>query len=116
MRRILWAAALVAAACDGTDDVEGTRGPCASGGQLLGDPACFGVASAEDACWKLVDCGVILLLDVDGNLWDWDRCVDHLEGLPDAVARVAIACVGAASCDQLATRGFGERPDCLEYR
>ena len=120
MRRCLAAAAALAlfafAGCDGTD---GTRGPCAAGGQVLDDPSCQAVETVEDACWKLVECGVLPLDSEDGN--DWGDCVDELEFMRAHNRELALVCVDTASCDQLAVRGspnpgFGEWPDCLELR
>lgn len=114
MRRTLLCALLVCGACDDGMPTEGTRGPCAAGGQVLDDPRCFAVETPEDACWKLVDCGVILLLnDADPNAFDWDNCVARIEGMQSNDQRFALACVEAASCDQL-DDGGGD-PDCLEH-
>jgi hypothetical protein len=111
------AAALVAAACDSTGSADGARGPCAGGGQILGD--CGEVETPEDACWKIVECGVFPV-DAEGDRLDWGRCVDHIESYDDDNQAVVIACVAASSCDALyvndAPDNPYEWPDCLEYR
>jgi len=105
-------AAAVLSACDHDGVLDGTRGPCAAGGQVLGD--CPVVETAEDACWKLVQCAVLPVDDEqDPYRRDWGTCVDRIEEMRALDAEVAIACVDAASCDQLATGD--EWPDCLEY-
>jgi hypothetical protein len=111
-------AALLLVACDGVDPADGSRSPCAAGGHVLGEASCGSVDTAEDACWKLVGCGVMPIDDPDGR--DWGDCVDRIEGLDAATQDVAIACVRLASCEQLIARGGPdapwEWPDCLEYR
>ncbi len=121
MRSIAWAALAVwlgAAGCDDTGSVDGTRGPCAAGGQVLGcDDE---VATIEDACWKLVQCGEIPVDHVNEGGADWGNCVERLEELDGSMAAVSIACVDAASCDALAVNGPPgdpyDWPDCLEFR
>jgi hypothetical protein len=122
MRRCLAATAalgffFVLGACDGTD---GTRGPCAAGGQILDDPTCHDVETVDDACWKLVECGVIPLESEEGGPPDWSNCVGWLEDMREHNRTLAIACVDAASCDQLLVNDSPnnpyERPDCLELR
>lgn len=116
-RRLAAIAALgVLGSCDGAD---GTRGPCAAGGQILGDEQCGEVETSEDACWKLVECGVVPLDHVDEGGLDWGRCVGRLEDMGETNRRLALACVDAASCDELIVRGSpnnpqNEWPDCLE--
>jgi hypothetical protein len=109
------AAATLLAACDGTD---GTRGPCTAGGQILDDGSCFDVETVDDACWKLVECGVLPLDHVDEGGIDWGRCVGHLEGMRAHDRELALACVDAASCDQLIVNDSPDNPyewpDCLE--
>lgn len=105
------------ASCDGID---GTRGPCAAGGQILEDPSCEAVETIEDACWKLVQCAVIPLDSDEGGPRDWGSCVDRLEDMRDHNRDLALACVDAASCDQLIVNDSPnnpyEWPDCLELR
>jgi len=119
MKRLaLLAVALAASGCDDNEIVDGTRGVCAEGGQILVD--CPPVESAEDACWKLVQCGALPLDDErDPGQEDWGSCVARIERMRELDADVAVACVDAASCDQLATRNAPsdpfEWPDCLEY-
>lgn len=111
--------ALSLAACDDTGSHDGARGPCAAGGQVLDDRSCFEVETTEDACWKLVECGVIPLDHENPDGVDWGRCVNRLESYDDDAAATAIACVDLASCDQLTVNDSPanpyEWPDCLEY-
>ena len=106
-------AAIVLAACDGAD---GARGPCASGGQILGE-CDEEVETAEDACWKLVQCGVLPLESDD--VADWSDCVFRIEEqIAEPSRDGAIACVDASSCDALIVNDSPsnpyEWPDCLE--
>lgn len=115
MRRCLAAvAALALAGCEGTD---GTRGPCAAGGQILDDPSCD-VESVEDACWKLVQCGVLPLEGEEEGDADWGRCLDRLEDMRAHNRELALVCVESASCDELIVNDSPnnpyEWPDCLE--
>jgi hypothetical protein len=111
MRRHVLAAllaAVLASACDGS-----TRGPCAAGGQVLGDCP-EPVETPEDACWKLVDCGVIPLESMDQA--DWADCVDRFVVYQDSdQIDSVLACMDAASCDALQTQYPGMWPDCMEY-
>jgi hypothetical protein len=119
MKRLAFLPAAVALwGCDSTQPVDGTRGVCAEGGQILGE--CPPVETAEDACWKLVQCGSFPLDNEDDpNNADWGTCVQRIERLRELDAAAAIACIDAASCDQLTVRGSPtgpfEWPDCLEY-
>ena len=116
MRQLLLAAVLCAA-CDTNGAHDGARGKCAAGGQVLGD--CGEVSTPDDACWKLVDCGVMPVDAADPNGIDWGRCVDRIEGMDQASQEVAVSCVSAASCDQLTVNQSPDNPymwpDCLEY-
>jgi hypothetical protein len=114
--------ALLATACDGTDNADGARGSCAAGGQVLGP--CDEVETPEDACWKLVDCGVMpVQADPDGQCgyaFDWGKCVGRFDGMDPTSADLAVRCIAASSCDALLVRGSpacpGEAPDCLEIQ
>jgi hypothetical protein len=111
-----FAAAVLLPACDDMGGASGARGPCASSGEIL---ACDeAVETAEDACWKLVDCGVIPVDHADENGPDWGRCMGRLDRFDEVARDVAIACVGAASCDALIVNDSPtnpyEWPDCLE--
>lgn len=114
-------------ACDGEGYSDGYRSPCAGGGQILGceDEA---IETPEDACWKLVECGAFPIDtdDPDTDELDPDRqqdfagCVDRLRRSDEDSARIAIACVEAASCDELivddSPQNPYEWPGCLEFR
>ena len=102
--------------------MQGLRGPCAgSSGPFVG---CEDVAieTSEDACWRLVECGAIPLAQNDPNLqWvtDWDECVDDLERLPADRHALVLACIEAASCEDLlldnSPTAPGGEPLCYEF-
>jgi len=115
MRMLLVAAALALAACDNTNEVDGARGPCGSGGDLSGCPA--SARTPEGACTRLVDCAAIPL-DAKGGAFDWGRCVDELDGMTADRAAFVVACVAESTCDLLKTDGSpasGGRPFCFQY-
>jgi len=92
---------LALAACTpGDDTADGTRGICAEGG-TLNDQCHEPITTARDACWRMVDCGAIPSHGPDEFSFDWDRCVDRIEGMGDIQQDIAIACIGASTCDQL---------------
>ncbi|MCA9678765.1 MAG: hypothetical protein H6709_12375 [Kofleriaceae bacterium] len=106
----------LAAACDDMGGASGARGACLTGGQLLG---CEDeIVTAEDACWKLVGCGVIPVDNQDPNGRDWGRCVGRIGGYDEDAQQIVIACVATASCDLLTVNDSPvnpyEWPDCLE--
>jgi hypothetical protein len=119
--RYLFLAALSLAACDDAiTRSDGTRGACAAGGQVLGEADCRDVVTMEDACWKLVECGVMPLDDPEDGP-DWGRCMQRLEQELDADAsEVALECIALSSCEALIVNDSPvdpfEWPDCLEYR
>jgi hypothetical protein len=79
------------------------------------------LAGAEDACWRLVQCGAIPVTNPESDPdrgFDWSACVDAIEALPDQRFELALSCIEAASCDELKSRGARARPTdppaCLE--
>ncbi len=120
---IALAAALASvAACDGDGAVQGHRTPCATpAGAFVGcetEP----LETAEDACWRLVDCGVIPLERNEDQqfVFDWRDCVLSLEDLPSEREDFIIACIGASACDDLLVPNSPRTPDddellCLQY-
>jgi len=126
MRLTICALAVLWAGCDGTGFSDGSRSPCASGGQILG---CEDeVETAEDACWKLVQCGVLPLdrddpetdeIDPDRE-HDYRGCLDRIYRSDDDVAEISIQCIDASSCDSLVVNDSPDNPyewpDCLEFR
>ena len=115
--------ALVAAACgvDSDRSTPGLRGPCGSAGGPLSECEGTPIVSAEDACWRLVECGAIPVAnpeDDPGCCFDWARCVDYVEELPDLDFEVALTCIEHAPCDHLTAGGSPDRtngrPPCLE--
>ena len=99
------AAGLVLAliACSASDDVYlGSRGNCEFGGTLTD---CENAQrTVRDACWRLVDCGAIIVHhETNDSAFDWDNCVNTIEDFPDDRARVVVACIASATCDELRT-------------
>ena len=85
---------------DGGDGVvEGARAECAFGGELTDCPDAE--RTPEGACWRLVDCGAIVLSADDDNRFDWGKCVDRLQTLTEDFRDLAINCVSAETCDEL---------------
>lgn len=98
---LLAAMALAQVHCDTSDRVvEGARRDCAFGGTLT-DDCDEPIATAEDACWRLVDCGAIALEVEEENRFDWGECVDELEDLVADRERAVIACIATSTCDEL---------------
>lgn len=128
-RRLLSCAAVCAvvsavlAACGDDQPTAGFRGECAqAGGTLLGcDEA--PIESAEDACWKLVECGVIPIDHEDDGVLDWPRCLTEIRNTQNEREAFILACVEAASCDELKQdrspinppRWEDALPLCLQY-
>ena len=101
--------------------VPGVRGPCAVSAGPLSECEREPIECAEDACWRLVDCGALAVNrpdeDEDCGFCDWRSCVAFVEDLPDGQYDLALNCVEAATCDQLKAPGSPEDPDpppCLE--
>ena len=120
----LLAVALVSmAACEDEAGVQGHRGPCAAGaaGAFVGCEDAP-IETSEDACWRLVECGVIPLVQNDPDLqWvtDWDECVSDLERLPEDRRAFVLDCIAAASCEDLLLNNSpttpGGEPLCYEF-
>lgn len=105
---------LLLAACGAGDDVSaGSRSECAYGGELVDCPDA--ARTSEGACWRMVDCGAIAVNagDSDQNQYrfDWDRCVDGLDGTTEDRRRLIINCIAASSCDQLRMDGSPDDPN-----
>lgn len=95
-----------APACGDDTNIDGVRGPCASGGALAGCPD--GAATSRDACWRLVECGAYPLDAVEEDRIDWGLCVDTLDRLRADRAALVIACISASTCDELQAPGSPE--------
>src|SRR4051812_29004832 len=101
MRRCISLLIIALGACSPGDDTsDGTRALCAEGG-ALNDQCEDPVTTARDACWRMVDCGAIDAHEPGEFDFDWDRCVDRIEGMADVEQQIVIACIGASTCDQL---------------
>lgn len=101
MRAWTLVASLALGACGlGDDAADGTRAQCAEGGEI-NNTCSTSITTAEQACWRMVDCGAIQLHRDERYDFDWSRCVELIEGTGDSQARLIMACVAASTCDQL---------------
>jgi hypothetical protein len=112
MKGLVASVALAASiACSAMENGEyRSSGECRFGGTLVD---CENAQrTVRDACWRLVDCGVIPLHDEqEENEFDWDACVNVLEDMPHDRSRVIVECVASSTCDELRTGlclGFGD--------
>ena len=113
MKGVLASVVLAVSACGAGDDtIVGTRDQCAAGGVLTDCPDAD--RDAKSACWRLVDCGVIVVENADDNGPDWGRCVDGIESQPVEYQRLVINCIAASTCDQLFA-GDPENPGAVQY-
>jgi hypothetical protein len=104
-----WFVLLTLAACGAGDDTAaGRRGRCATGGALNDCPDT--AATAEAACWRLVDCAAIPLSSDDQgtDAFDWGKCVDYIQRSTDDAQRLIVECISAASCDALKPQNPGD--------
>ncbi len=93
------------AACGAGDDtVEGTRDHCAYGGAITDCPDAE--RTPEGVCWRLVDCGAIILQSDDQNRFDWGNCVDGFDTLTADRRTLVIGCIAASTCDELRAGGY----------
>ncbi len=93
---------LVVAACSAGDDTtDGARGLCAVGGAINQCPPAD--PTPQGACWRMVDCAAIPLHSMDDSVFDWDHCVNTIEGMTTTAEQLTIECIVASSCDQLKT-------------
>src|SRR5689334_25208107 len=93
---------LAMVACTGGDDTaDGTRGPCAEGGELNNRDCHANPQTAWDACWRMVDCGAIPVHQNDEFRDDLDNCMTAIDSMLEPAQRLTIACIGASTCDQL---------------
>ena len=92
-------------ACSGGDDTaDGTRGPCAEGGELNNQDCHANPQTPWDACWRMVDCGAIPVYQTNENQFDFDDCVETIETMLDTQQQLTIACIAVSTCDQLKLR------------
>ena len=112
--------------CEDDVPLQGARTPCShaggSGLECVSEP----IETAEDACWRLVDCGVIPLDEPDPDrnwVLDWERCLRTVAGMGEFQQTLVLRCVESSTCDQLkadsspnAPSGGEEAlPICLQY-
>jgi hypothetical protein len=115
--------ALLSPACDlDEESIQGPRSACGqSEGNLLGCES-PDIETPEDACWRLVECGVIPLDHPENYVFDWSQCVRTVETMPQFRLDLTLACIQGSSCDQLKTdnspenpsRGGDELPLCIQ--
>jgi hypothetical protein len=75
------------------------------------------LASAEEACWRLVECGAVPVANPEsdpGCCFDWGSCVNRVESMADEQFELALACVESSSCEELRPIAPGALPRCLE--
>jgi hypothetical protein len=101
-----WIACVIALAACGTT-TDGARSQCAAGGAIQGQCP-LEDRTVEGACWRLVDCGAILL---QGNNFDWPQCVQNVEGVPPQAQQLIIDCILGSTCDALKVGGSPDNPD-----
>jgi len=108
---------IATSACDYDEDSPGARGACATGSGITLGCHTSPIETPADACWRLVDCGVIHI--VNDSAFDWAECMSVISGLSDITQDFVFACIGTASCDDLKR---GNAPDgnafplCLQGR
>lgn len=117
--------ALSATSCEIDGATQGVSEQCATGNGSLLDCDDQSIESAEDACWRLVRCAAIPLANSDEEpnaFFDWARCVRHIDRLSDELYDATLACVEAATCDDLKARNAPEPyrgdldlPLCLQH-
>lgn len=100
-------AAIAAVAACG-DTIDGARASCAAGGAINACPD--GARTVEGACWRLVDCGAILL-DTMMQRFDWAECVRRIDGASSVAQQITIDCIATSTCDALKVAGSPEQPD-----
>lgn len=111
MKSWLFPSLLALCACSAGDDTAtGAHARCAEGGAINACPDT--VVTAQDACWRMVDCGAIAVNsgDMDNN-FDWGQCVDRIESSIDVAQDLIVSCIGASSCDALRVPGSPNDPD-----
>lgn len=98
MKRPWLLAGLAATALASCDGELGVRGPCATPTGSIEGCVPQAIETADDACWKLVDCGV---LRVNSDGYDWADCVERIEEYPAERQQLTLSCIEAASCVEL---------------
>lgn len=108
--------AATALACGDDGPTTGFADECANaGGTLLGcEPR--PVETTHDACWKLVECGVIPVQS-EFN-FNWGGCVSQIDDMAIERKRFVLECIDTASCDDLKAdpdTGRGPASICGEF-
>jgi hypothetical protein len=106
---------------DGTKPVD-SHDRCAEAGGSLTECGPAALSGAEDACWRLAQCGAIPVANPEADpscCFDWAACVARVGALPDEQFESALACIEAATCDELRGRAAAGRaadlPTCLDH-
>lgn len=114
-------AILAALLCAGACGIDGPRPPARGHCSPEGDPrlGCepVALASAEDACWRLVECGAVPVANPESDpscCFDWGACVTRVESMPDEQFELAMACIESSSCEETRPASHGALPRCLE--
>ena len=114
---ILAALLCIAGACGIDPPRSAARGPCTSDTDTGPDCEPVALASAEDACWRLVQCGALPVANPESDptcCFDWGACVNHVDSLPDEQFEMSLACIEASTCDDLKPGSGGGLPHCVD--
>jgi hypothetical protein len=93
----------------GCGDGTGTSAECAFGGAITDCPDA--ARTPEAACWRLVDCGALVVEGENEFDFDWGRCVDNIARQTEDRRRIILSCIAAATCDELRV----DRSFCFEF-
>ncbi|MBT8493700.1 MAG: hypothetical protein KJO07_11625 [Deltaproteobacteria bacterium] len=104
-------AALTSAACGDDQSKQGFRDPCSEAAGAIDGCEYQSLATPEDLCWRLVECGVIPVEDPDDDdVFDWGDCANSFENLANYRFEHSAACVANSSCDELILDGSPNGP------
>lgn len=105
------------------ESIQGPREACGQAeGNLLGCETPT-IETSEDACWRLVGCGVIPLEHEENWVLDWKACVVLLDSMNTFRHDLSLSCVESSTCEQLKvddqsprtpSRGGDNLPLCLQ--
>lgn len=100
MKATRWLLTVALAACSAGDDtLEGSAGACSKGG--IFEPCADAVRTPAGACNRLVECGAIPLERPETYQFDYDRCMDFIEGSTTGSQTLIEACIAESKCDAL---------------
>jgi hypothetical protein len=106
--------------CGDDQSKQGFRDPCSEAAGAIDGCEYQSIASPEDLCWRLVECGVIPVDDPDNNdVFDWGDCTSNVSRFDAYRFEHAAACVASSSCDELIVGGSPNDPNggilCLRH-